>query len=445
MSIRKIDASPTKAFFIENLTRDLSLEDAILDLVDNSIDAAIQNYGIDASPELLKGVQSLKRKVPDPLVKIRIKENSIEVRDWAGGIDPALAPDHVFRLGRPPATGSSTLGVYGIGLKRAVFKMGDDVLIESRHKDGGFRVRLNVPTWLRNDTNWALPVEALPAARSQSKAGTRILVKELRPEIGMRVGDPATLRRLRDYIASTYSLFLGKFLSVELNGHRVEPDPIPLGQSEEVLAARTELTQGDVHVELFAGLAERRDDDWQMDTAGWYILCNGRVVVAANKDQLTGWGVLGPQFVSKYRGFVGVAFFFSENPGSLPWTTTKRGLNRESEVFQITRREMASAAKPVIRFLNNMYPSDPGEGVAERELANAIKPTSIKTIASAPSRPFTAGAASKSSQPKTVRVQFDAKREDIRRIKGCLSKPRWGASQVGRHALKRLMETECPE
>ena len=39
-SLQEIDASPTKAFFIDNLTRDLTLEDAILDLIDNSVDAA---------------------------------------------------------------------------------------------------------------------------------------------------------------------------------------------------------------------------------------------------------------------------------------------------------------------------------------------------------------------------------------------------------------------
>lgn len=35
-----IDASPTKDFFISMLVRDLSLRDAIGDLVDNSVDSA---------------------------------------------------------------------------------------------------------------------------------------------------------------------------------------------------------------------------------------------------------------------------------------------------------------------------------------------------------------------------------------------------------------------
>jgi hypothetical protein len=41
------DATPTKRFFIDNLTRDLTLEDAILDLVDNSIDAFVRTHSAD--------------------------------------------------------------------------------------------------------------------------------------------------------------------------------------------------------------------------------------------------------------------------------------------------------------------------------------------------------------------------------------------------------------
>ena len=35
-----IEGSPTKQFFIDMITRDISIEDAIIDLLDNSIDGA---------------------------------------------------------------------------------------------------------------------------------------------------------------------------------------------------------------------------------------------------------------------------------------------------------------------------------------------------------------------------------------------------------------------
>ena len=45
MSFPPVKAAPTKGLFLEALTRDLELEDAIHDLVDNSIDAAKRMIG----------------------------------------------------------------------------------------------------------------------------------------------------------------------------------------------------------------------------------------------------------------------------------------------------------------------------------------------------------------------------------------------------------------
>jgi hypothetical protein len=41
----RADASPTKAFFVRMITRDISLEDCIMDLIDNSIDGAWRREG----------------------------------------------------------------------------------------------------------------------------------------------------------------------------------------------------------------------------------------------------------------------------------------------------------------------------------------------------------------------------------------------------------------
>ncbi|WP_202949120.1 hypothetical protein [Halomonas sp. KM-1] len=38
-------ANPTKSFFVKMLTRDITLEDCILDLIDNSVDGAWKSEG----------------------------------------------------------------------------------------------------------------------------------------------------------------------------------------------------------------------------------------------------------------------------------------------------------------------------------------------------------------------------------------------------------------
>ena len=45
----RVDANPTKAFFVNMITRDITLEDCIMDLIDNSVDAAWRSQG---SPQM---------------------------------------------------------------------------------------------------------------------------------------------------------------------------------------------------------------------------------------------------------------------------------------------------------------------------------------------------------------------------------------------------------
>ena len=439
MPLQQVDASPTKAFFIQSLTRDLTLEDAILDLVDNSIDGAIQTQALDVSSSLLHNPPELQSQKTD--IDIAIGSDSVRISDSAGGIDPDLIADDVFRLGRPPVEGTSTLGVYGIGLKRAVFKMGRRISVSSWHPKGAFEVQYT-PTWLDDDTNWTLPVKRLPKGE---RFGTTILVEELHPEISMRLSNPELLTKLRASLSETYGLFLQRIVSVHLNGMTISAREIPLGQSDEITPGVAAFQEGGVNVEILAGLAPRKGGRWAMDRAGWYVLCNGRVVVFADKSELTGWGVVGPQFTPKYRGFVGVAFFFSDDPSVLPWTTTKRGLNRESRVLQVARHRMVAVSRPVLTFLNNMYPSDAPEEVPERKLADSVKSTPMHKLTSSGAQSFLALQTKKSSRPATVSVQYKALRSEVARARKCLAKPKWGAGKVGAYALEYFLKQECPE
>ena len=94
-------ASPEKRLFISLLTRDISLIDAFLDIVDNSINSAIKTEKLTlksvADYRKLLGRQAGKKTAE---VKISISEAVIEVSDTAGGISFADAEEDVFRFGR---------------------------------------------------------------------------------------------------------------------------------------------------------------------------------------------------------------------------------------------------------------------------------------------------------------------------------------------------------
>lgn len=440
MASAVVNASPTKAFFIQNLTRDLTLEDAILDLVDNSIDSAVQVADLDVSAGLLRRPPvATASKVA---IEVHVSAQAISVIDEAAGMDPDRAENDLFRLGRVAGGSGTTLGVYGIGMKRAVFKMGRRITITSWHEKGAFKVEIT-PEWLADESDWTLRMERFPA---NGRRGTEVQVEDLYEEIKMRVGDPGLLKRLHDALSGTYGLFLDHLVSVELNEVQVASHEIPLGQSSELPSGKRELEVDGVTVEVLTGLQPRGDQVWEMESAGWYVICNGRVVVFADKTELTGWGVVGPQFNPKYRGFVGVAFFFSSDPSQLPWTTTKRGLNRESKVYQVARRVMVGAARPVLTFLNNMYPSElPDSEIAERQLADTVKAAPLHELASPGDRAFRTPSPKGEARPATTSVQFHALKSDIVRAKKCLGKPKWGANKVGKYALTYFLEQECPE
>jgi len=47
------NALPRKRFFLEMFTRDVSLQDCILDLIDNSIDGLIRSHNVDLGDSFL--------------------------------------------------------------------------------------------------------------------------------------------------------------------------------------------------------------------------------------------------------------------------------------------------------------------------------------------------------------------------------------------------------
>jgi hypothetical protein len=258
--------------------------------------------------------------------------------------------------------------------------------------------------------------------------------------------DGVLAQRLRTSISHTYGLFIGRFVTIVLNGVEVDAFEIPIGESDEVAPAHDIFEDDGVSVELFASIATRKDQEWKGEVAGWYVLCNGRIVVSADKSELTGWGAGAlPQFhSSKFRGFVGVAFFKANDALKLPWTTTKRGLNRESAVFQRARNRMRGVARPIITFLDGLYKTDASEDNIGRAIVDAVKSVALSTIAAKPSSAFTV-------QPRTrtirasVSIQYDVDRVDLDRVKQHLKRFGWSGSRIGKFTFNYYIENECPE
>lgn len=450
MSELIVDARPTKGVFLEMFTRDLSLEDCILDLVDNSIDSMIRSRGIDVSEALLPagvaGGESRRHEnnLEPANIDIAFNSDQFEITDSCGGISVEDAEKEVFRIGHPEGATEGQLGVYGIGLKRAIFKIGNEITIESRMVDEGFKIVIDVPEWKKDDINWTIPLEIIEGTGDRNTAGTSIKIESLRVEIIERLKSGTFESRLKEMIERTYCLFLNRYVNVTLNGHKIEPKAIPLGDSEKVNVAKEEFEENGVKVTMYAGLAGRTEDnEWKQVDAGWYIACNGRLVVTADRNELTGWGVELPIFVPKYRGFIGIVFFYSRRPLLLPWTTTKQGLNTESLVYQRALTRMTTVARPVLNFLNSMFSSSESEREPQRIVAAGVKSVDVKELARRSNIQFIARPIR--IEEDTISVQFSVKQKEIDRIKKCLGKYSWSARRIVRYTFDHFLKTECPE
>jgi len=443
----KANALPTKRFFLDNFIKDIGLEDAILDLADNSVDSILRTYGIEISPDLLidQNFQVPEDLPEPPLIRIQLSEDRFEIEDFGGGIEYDDAREIVFRFGRPEEYIKGLLGIYGIGLKRAVFKLGNNIEVESRTPKSGFRVTFRVDEWATDEDDWTFPMVRIDNADSLEESGTRIVVTELNDGVKLRINEGGFYKILADELAETYSLFIDRFLTIELNDEEISAAPLPIGISDELVPGHENYSWDAVNLELFAGLAKRINGKWSAARAGWYVLCNGRVVVSANKEKLTGWGSVGPAFQPKHRGFVGIAFFFSDDPTKLPWDTTKRGLDVESRVYQLARKEMATLAKPVLSFLNSMYPSEDLEEIFERDLADELQEIAVVDLAKTPHKSFKIPDTFEIKKRRsTISIQYKAKTADVNKIKLHLDHPDWTAKQIGEYTFDYFLRMEIP-
>lgn len=436
------DANPEKRLFISLLTRDIPMIAALLDLIDNSVNAAVEPFAgrLETADGYVKALND-ESLAPSTGIRLDISSEKIVITDTAPGISSLTAQKHVFKFGRSEneENESDRLSVYGLGLKRAIFKLGNKVHIVSDHVDGGFEMFLDVAKWAKDPRiPWKFDLterEPVPP----KECGTRISVTELYPETSRRVSDGLFIGQLKESIARTYSFFLAKFVNISVGEDEVKPANLQCGKNIE----KDRLISGEVSCAIAAGLGIPEGGRFKESSAGWHVFCNGRAVVHADKSSLTGWDNNGlPSFQPKHRPFLGTVFFVSKHAEMLPWDTTKSRINDDSGVWQEAKRLMVAVGRPVVTFLDSRY-SEEGTSIDMKELSEASQgavsamqvSTSKKATFVVPKRPA----------KTTTRIQFDAKDEHIESIARFLMRPSMSGSDVGRHTFNYFLRNEVGE
>lgn len=171
-----IDAHPTKELFISILVRDITIRDAIGDLLDNSVDGALR-LRPDGSYDGL-------------WVKIELdaQNDRFIIDDNCGGIPVDVARNYAFRFGRPENAEAikHSVGVFGIGMKRALFRLGKVFTVESVAHNSSFRMEVKVDDWKRDPENWSFRFQNFEEDHPEypdEELGTKVTVTNLLPDV----------------------------------------------------------------------------------------------------------------------------------------------------------------------------------------------------------------------------------------------------------------------
>lgn len=360
----KATARPRKSFFVRTITRDIALEDCIFDLIDNSIDGAMSELG--SPPLTLESDVDLSTYH----VNIHLSDEIFSIHDNCGGLSLDDAANYAFSFGRTDDAPQEdfSIGVYGIGMKRAAFKIGNIIRITStfREKSGdisSFCVPINVKEWLSHDNEvWDFDIDE---ADDLDEPGVLIEIGELNDGALEAFGNPAFVRELKRAISRDYTFHLARGFRIYVNGEEVSGWNIELAEGDNFKPIRIDYNEGvgekDVRIEIIAGMAAPPPDDVHPseDSSrshqryGWYVVCNGRVVVAGDKTSLTGWGSDGwPQWHYQYAGFIGIIFFTSSEAGLLPLTTTKRNVDVSTDIYRRALKRTREITKSWINYTN---------------------------------------------------------------------------------------------
>lgn len=384
-------AFPAKRFFVDMLVRDIELQDAILDLLDNCVDGAMR---------------STQNACNDPIrpydgfcANINFDRDHFSIRDNCGGIPVSLAEQYAFRMGRADVDRDSnipTVGVYGIGMKRAIFKLGKNSVIKSQTMAGGFSVEIS-PTWLDSDDDWELPLNENP--KTLDKCGTEITVTQLRDGIPRLFADETDFERtLKTSISSYYGFIIEKGFSVTVNGEHISPIKVSLIVDEQNLATKNGISpyayRGTidgvgvtVSIGLYRPLPDESEEEEALqgrpstEKAGWTIVCNDRVVLFADKTRVTGWGeATVPQYHTQFISIAGTVVFKSNDASKLPLTTTKRGIDGNSELYLSVKEFMREGLKLYTDFTNKWKRSSKELHNVNSQLATLSAETAHKII-----------------------------------------------------------------
>jgi hypothetical protein len=316
-----LDGTPEKRMFW-SIISDYNVQTALCELVDNAIDQWIASGRKDKlSIELL----------------LDADRQLISIKDSAGGVSKADLKMLITPGGSKNSPDANTIGIFGVGSKRAVIALAEQVVIKTHFKgDKTYEVDVS-KDWLESP-EWEIPAYEISDI---SESTTLIELSALR-----KTFSHSDVDHLKQHLGETYLYFIqaGK-CEITVNGDPINavhfdnwaypPEQEPRRHIYDVPVSAKDR----VRVEIIAGLINDRDP--AADNYGVYFYCNDRLIVKELKVRDVGYFVTSEAGVphpdaSLCRTIVRI----NGKAKWMPWTSSKTGINYDHPVFQSMRPSM---------------------------------------------------------------------------------------------------------
>ena len=206
--------------------------------------------------------------------------------------------------------------------------------------------------------------------KNPQNLGTKSVVAELHPSVAEEFEEESFLRRLKSRVEFRHQAALA--LASPSPSTRISCAAVPRSYRREephTQRRRQAITSNgtEVPMNLYAGFVKLSDEDADTDDpdkfsggslAGWYLICNGRMLLFADKSRFTGWGDDVADYHPQYRRFRGYAYLSGDSPHALEHGQDRR--RRGQPHLAVVRNEIVAALREARTVMNRIKPEAPG-------------------------------------------------------------------------------------
>ena len=337
-----MDVTPSKRLFL-SIIADYDLNRSVCELVDNAFD--IWTEGGKQRPLAIEVMLDKDQQL------IRIADNAGGVRQ--SDLNSLVAPG--LTLKKPE---EETIGIFGVGTKRAVVALSQDIKISTRYKsEETFRVEFD-DSWLQSD-DWSLPYFKVDDI---AEGSTVVELQRLR----IKLSDE-TISRLKKHLSATYARFLDQGNCViTVNDSQIAPLKFgnwaypPKYPPQKFAGTLTTGSGAKISVVMLAGLS--RESSPVTGEYGVYVYCNDRLIARRLKSYDVGFvkGLAGQPHpeISLVKVIVSL-----NGPAQLmPWNSSKSAMAPNHKVFLAIRSLLVQLVKYYASLSRRLKGSWPEKG-----------------------------------------------------------------------------------